>query len=115
MSEMSNSHHYKVSFLILVYVKVSYTLPRESTKRQSEACRTMKAERRRLVSMYYENILLRSFMFPVTKFILWAMRVKFLGGAPINLKMTKDEFGRYTIARTMYWGKYIKKRKSQIL
>lgn len=60
----------------------------------AEVCRTMKKGGRGLVSVYYENILLRGFMFSFTKFVLWLLRVKFLGGVPIHLSMTKEEFGR---------------------
>jgi len=60
----------------------------------AEVFRTMKQGGNGLVSVYYENLLLRGFMFTVTKLVLRILRVKFLGGVPIYLKMTKEEFGR---------------------
>ena len=60
----------------------------------AEVYRTMKQGGKGLVSVYYENLLLRGFMFTVTKLVLRILRVKFLGGVPIDLSMTKEEFGR---------------------
>lgn len=60
----------------------------------AEIYRTLKTGGKSVISVYYENILLRGFMFPVTKFVLWLLHVKFLGSKRVYLSMTKEEFGR---------------------
>ena len=60
----------------------------------AEMYRTMKTGGKGLVSVYFQNILLRGFMFKITKFFLKLLGVKFLGSKRIQLSMTLDEFGR---------------------
>ncbi len=59
-----------------------------------EMYRTMKPGGKGLISVYYDCILLRGFMYNITRFILWMLRVKFHGNIPVTLSMSKDEFGR---------------------
>ena len=60
----------------------------------SEFYRTLNPGGNGLVSVYYDNLLLRGFMFNITRFILWILRVKFHGSVPVTLSMSKEEFGR---------------------
>jgi SAM-dependent methyltransferase len=61
----------------------------------AEFYRTMKPGGRGLLSVYYQNVLLRGFMFSVTKFFLRLIGVKFLGGKRIRQSMTLNEFGGF--------------------
>jgi len=76
-----------------------------------EIYRTMNMDGKGLISVYYENILLRGFMFNVTKFFLWLLRVKFLGNKPIKLSMSKEEFGRLYDGPHNVLGKIYKKKE----
>ncbi len=60
----------------------------------AEFYRALKPGGNGLISVYYDNILLKGFVFSVTKFVLWLLRVKFHGSVPVTLAMSKEEFGR---------------------
>jgi ubiquinone/menaquinone biosynthesis C-methylase UbiE len=82
----------------------------------AEVYRAMKPGGKGLVSVYYDNLLLRGFMFKITKLVLWTLNVKFFGNTRIRLDMSKDEFGRLYDGPDNVLGKiYSKKEITDLL
>lgn len=60
-----------------------------------EINRVLKKDGRAVISLYYENILLRGHFFLITKFVMRLLRVRMHGVKELPMALSKEDFGKF--------------------